>query len=165
MIFVTVGTEQYPFNRLLNWVNAAVQKDNIQEEIVVQAGACTNAVVGATMHTRLSQSDFADCVRRSRLIVSHCGEGSFFHLRSAGKPFILVPRRLELGEHVDDHQWELAKVLLGIGANVGWIPRDIRRFVAEPFFAPGAFPIGTSLVDQLIERYEPIAHSQEELVR
>lgn len=156
MIFVTVGTEQYPFNRLLDWIDGAVCKGGITEEIVVQHGACTNRVRGATSDETLTQKAFNDRVDRARLIISHCGEGSFLQLRNRNKPFMLVPRRTGLGEHLDDHQWELARVLKKIGVPVGFIPRDVGQFIAEPvaYRARLSFP---SLVDHLIDHYDGTA--------
>jgi UDP-N-acetylglucosamine transferase subunit ALG13 len=153
MIFVTAGTEQFPFNRLLDWVGRAITKGQIQEQVIIQAGSCTRTVPGAVMHTTLSQEDFTEIGRQARLVISHCGEGSFFTLRDFGKPFILVPRRHGLGEHVDDHQWEMAKVLDQIGIPIGWIPADIQSFIQEtPAYRAVELP-SAFLIESMNKRY------------
>ena len=153
MIFVTTGTEQFPFNRLLDWVGRAITKGQIQEQVIVQAGSCTNSVPGAITHTTLTQEDFREICRQARLVISHCGEGSFFTLKDLEKSFILVPRRHGLGEHVDDHQWEMAKALDKVGVPIGWIPPDIQGFIQEtPTYRAVELP-GAVLIDSMIKRY------------
>ncbi len=153
MIFVTVGTEQFPFNRLLDWVGRAICKGQIQEKVIVQAGACTQIVPGAIMHNTLSLQDFKKISQQARVIISHCGEGAFFTLRDLGKPFILVPRRHGLGEHVDDHQWEMAKALDKVGVPLGWMPVDVQDFIQEaPAYKQIILPT-SFLVDRMIKRY------------
>ena len=153
MIFITIGTEQYPFNRLLEWVTRAVMRGAIQETVIVQAGACTNSVPGASQFSTLSQERFNEVCQEARLIISHCGEGSFFNLRTLGKPYLLIPRRHGLGEHVDDHQWEMAKALMSMGASIGWVPQDVQRFIQHTP-AAGSVSLGeSSLVDYLLDQY------------
>ncbi len=160
MIFVTVGTEQFPFNRLLDWVERAMGKGQIQEPVIIQAGACTQIVPGALMHTMLTQREFREISQQARVIISHCGEGSFFALRDLGrdlgKPFILVPRRHGLDEHVDDHQWEMARALDKIGVPIGWIPVDIQDFIQKPPAYREVELPDSFVIDSMIKRYTPM---------
>jgi UDP-N-acetylglucosamine transferase subunit ALG13 len=48
-------------------------------------------------------------------VVCHAGVGSALQAMSVGKAPILVPRLIEHGEHVDDHQEQIAKRLGGLG--------------------------------------------------
>ncbi|AGY60237.1 glycosyltransferase [Gloeobacter kilaueensis] len=153
MIFVTVGTEQFPFNRLLHWVARAIERGDIREEVIVQSGACTDRVPGAQTFSLLSQPEFDRCVQQARLVISHCGEGSFLQLSTANRPFVLVPRRCGLGEHLDDHQWELARVLDRVGVPVAWIPNDIGRFVNRPVPVATAALSSQSLLRCLTEHF------------
>ncbi len=159
MIFVTVGTEQFPFNRLLDWVDRAICKGQIQEPVIIQAGTCIQIVPGTIMHTILTQKEFKEISQQARVIISHCGEGSFFALRELGRdlgtPFILVPRRHGLGEHVDDHQWEMAKALDKIGVPMGWIPVDIQDFIQEPPVYREVELPDSFVIDSMIKRYVP----------
>ena len=160
MIFVTVGTEQFPFNRLLDWVGRAITKGQIQEPVIVQAGSCTHAVPGAVMYDTLPLQEFREISQQARVIISHCGEGSFFTLRDLEKPFILVPRRHGLGEHVDDHQWEMAKALEKVGVPLGWMPMDVQDFIKEtPAYRAVELP-GVFLIDSMIKRYTPLEREE-----
>jgi UDP-N-acetylglucosamine transferase subunit ALG13 len=155
MILVTVGTEQFPFNRLLLWVERAIQRGAITEEVLIQSGACTVTVQGATQVQLLKPEEFDKAISRARLVISHCGEGTFLKLRTLGKPFLLVARRHGLGEHVDDHQCDLANALSAIGAPVARMPQDVERFVLTPPIIDQLKLPGASLTDHLLSLYPP----------
>lgn len=129
MIFVTVGTEQYAFNRLMDWIGILISYRLIQEEVIVQYGTCTNLPPGVKVYKSIKGDKFAELIDQARLIISHCGEGSILQLEEASKPYILVPRSQRFKEHVDDHQVELALALAQVGAAVAWSPGDLVRFL------------------------------------
>jgi UDP-N-acetylglucosamine transferase subunit ALG13 len=120
MLLVTVGTERYPFNRLMDWVELLIQYQLIQDEVVVQYGSCTRLPSGVKVYQSLKSEQFAELVQQADFVVSHCGEGSFLLLEEMGKPYVLVPRSHQFKEHVDDHQVELAIALSQAGASVAW---------------------------------------------
>ncbi|MFQ6537322.1 MULTISPECIES: glycosyltransferase [Aphanothece] len=133
MILVTVGTEKFPFNRLMGWVELLIQQDLLgDEEVVVQYGTCTVLPGGAKVYRLLKEHDFQDLVRRARLVIAHCGEGTVLLLDGMETPFLLVPRSQRYQEHVDDHQVELAQALASMGVPIGWGPGDLVRFLARP---------------------------------
>lgn len=135
MILITVGTEKFPFNRLMQWVDELIENQFIdpqQEAVVVQYGSCTVIPQQGLSYQVLPSVDFETLLQEARLIISHCGEGSFDLLAQINKPFILVPRSHQFGEHVDDHQVELAKALQKKGVNVAHCPGDLVRFLANP---------------------------------
>ncbi|MFM1842987.1 MAG: hypothetical protein RLZZ490_1725 [Cyanobacteriota bacterium] len=135
MILITVGTEKFPFNRLMQWVDELIQSkfiDLSQEDVVIQYGSCTVIPKQGQSYDLLPAVDFKALLTEARLIISHCGEGSFDLLAQINKPFILVPRSHQFGEHVDDHQIELAKALQKKGVNVAQCPGDLVRFLTNP---------------------------------
>jgi UDP-N-acetylglucosamine transferase subunit ALG13 len=133
MILITAGTEKFPFNRMMRWVDQLIQDDLFdEEEIVVQYGTCTFLPSGVKVYRLLKEQDFQNLVRRSRLVIAHCGEGTVLLLDSMETPFLLIPRSQRYQEHVDDHQVELAQALASIGVPIGWGPADLVRFLAEP---------------------------------
>lgn len=105
MIFVTVGTNEARFDRLLEAV-AAVDLD---EEVVVQRGASNVCPANAQVHDFLPFAVLVDFVRSSRAVVSHAGVGSIIVALANGKRPIVVPRLKEFGEAVDDHQLAFAR--------------------------------------------------------
>jgi UDP-N-acetylglucosamine transferase subunit ALG13 len=52
------------------------------------------------------------------------------------KPFVLVPRQHRFGEHLDDHQLELAEVLKELGFAIAYSPGDLARFLFDPQSEP-----------------------------
>jgi UDP-N-acetylglucosamine transferase subunit ALG13 len=135
MILVTVGTEKFPFNRLMHWIDALLRHNFLQEgqpEIVVQYGSCTYLPSGVKVYPILPEAKFRKLMQQADLIVAHCGEGSINILEEIETPFILVPRCQSFGEHVDNHQIELAAVLAKSNIPIAWSPGDLARFIAAP---------------------------------
>lgn len=132
MILVTVGTEQYPFDRLMGWIDRLLENDLIDEEVVVQYGSCTVLPGGSRVYRLLRESEFHRLIDTARVVIAHCGEGTVLLLDTLTTPYLLVPRSERFGEHVDDHQVELARGLASFGVPIGWGPADLVRFLAEP---------------------------------
>uniref|UniRef100_B8HJT4 Glycosyltransferase 28 domain protein n=1 Tax=Cyanothece sp. (strain PCC 7425 / ATCC 29141) TaxID=395961 RepID=B8HJT4_CYAP4 len=132
MILVTVGTEQYPFNRLMQWIEVLLNHEWLQDEVVVQYGNCTVLPAGAKVYRFLKEEKFQDLIQRADLVIAHCGEGTVLLLDALEKPYILVPRSQRFKEHVDDHQVELALALSQLQVPIAWCPADIIRFVENP---------------------------------
>jgi UDP-N-acetylglucosamine transferase subunit ALG13 len=107
MIFVSVGTHEAPFDRLLR----ALDELNHVEQLVVQHGPSTVRPRGAECHEFLSFDAVVEHVREARAVVMHAGVGSVMISLANGKRPIVMPRLQRLGEHVDDHQLELARRL------------------------------------------------------
>jgi UDP-N-acetylglucosamine transferase subunit ALG13 len=111
MIFVTVGTNETPFDRLVR----AVDNLELDEELVVQHGSSTVRPEGARCVDFLPFEELVEHVRRARLVVSHAGVGSVLVALSSGRRPIVVPRLRRFGEAVDDHQAAFAKRLHAAG--------------------------------------------------
>ncbi len=105
MIFVTVGTNEAPFDRLLR----AVADLPSTEELVVQHGSSSIRPAHATCVDFLPFDEVVESVTRARVVVTHAGVGSVLVALGAGKRPVVVPRRGRLGEAVDDHQVDFAR--------------------------------------------------------
>lgn len=139
MILVTVGTEQFPFDRLMHWINALIRQGFLQvdqEDIVIQYGTCNFLPNEVKAYSLLAEDQFRTLISQARLIIGHCGEGTINILEETSKPYILVPRSYRFQEHVDDHQVELAEVLQQIGIPIAWSPGDLVRFLVSPRHVP-----------------------------
>lgn len=142
MILITVGTEKFSFNRLMKWIDTIIELglvDLNQEQIIVQYGSCTVLPQGTQNYRILPENEFKILAEQARLIIAHCGEGTIDLLVTIKTPFILVPRSHSFGEHVDNHQLELAKSLEQLGLPVAYVPGDLVRFIASPTRAEVAF--------------------------
>jgi UDP-N-acetylglucosamine transferase subunit ALG13 len=58
-----------------------------------------------------SPDEFKDIMSRSRVIITHAGIGTIGQAIEFFRPVIVVPRRAELGESSDNHQWTTAREL------------------------------------------------------
>lgn len=108
-VFVSVGTDHHPFDRLVGWAErwAAAHPD---DAVVVQHGT-TRAPVG-TEHAELySRDEMRAQLDRADVVVISCGPGGVMDVRSTGRLPVVVARRADLGEHVDDHQRSFARHL------------------------------------------------------
>lgn len=135
MILITVGTEKFPFNRLMQWIDNLIQEnllDPQKEEIIIQYGSCTILPKEGNKYSLLPKNEFQTFLSEARLIIAHCGEGTIDLLANYPKPFILVPRSKQFEEHVDDHQIELALKLEEEGIPIAKSPGDLVRFLANP---------------------------------
>ncbi len=109
MIFVTVGTERFPFDRLIRTMDLAVGEGKVKEPVFIQRG-CSSYVPMYAEHTDfLEFTQVVEVLKEARVVVSHAGVGSFLLCLRLGKVPILVPRRASFGEHLDDHQMDFVR--------------------------------------------------------
>ncbi len=136
MILVTVGTEQYPFNRLMNWLTVLLEAKLIPTSMFIQSGTCSQLPPDVPSVPFLPLAELRQRAVEADLIISHCGEGSSSLLRSAQRPYILVPRCQRFGERMDNQQLMLAGTLYQRGVPVAWSPGDLVRFLQHPIYMP-----------------------------
>ena len=106
MIFVTVGSQKFPFDRLIKKVDQMIGVGLINEEVFIQTG--TSGYVPACPHQAFcGQEQFAGLMKSCDILITHGGAGTMAGAVKQGKKVIAVPRLARYGEHVDDHQTEL----------------------------------------------------------
>jgi UDP-N-acetylglucosamine transferase subunit ALG13 len=126
LIFVTVGTHQQPFDRLLG---ALGQLDG--DDLIVQYGPAEPPPGVARAEPYMPFERVLACMREAETVITHAGVGSILCARREGHAPLVVPRRHDLGEHVDDHQAELVRALEPRGGIVAvWNVADLGAAVA-----------------------------------
>lgn len=133
MILVTVGTEKFQFDRLMAWTSILTKQHWIKEKVIVQYGNCMYFPDNVESHKLLPAEDFKELAMSANLVIGHCGEGTLLLAEKINAPYILVPRRAELNEHVDNHQLELAYQLLNTGVPVAFSLEQLLAFAKNPF--------------------------------
>jgi UDP-N-acetylglucosamine transferase subunit ALG13 len=133
MIFVTVGTNEARFDRLLEAL-AHVRSGN---RIFVQHGPSPIRPAGATCVDYLNYDDMIEAIRGARAVVTHAGVGSVLTCLMYGARPIVVPRLKEFGEAVDDHQLEFGRRVGGAGLvslveDMTALPEAIERHQVSP---------------------------------
>ncbi|MBS5220313.1 MAG: multidrug MFS transporter [Streptococcus sp.] len=109
MIFVTVGTHEQPFDRLLKEVDELVENGVITEEVFIQTGYSTYIPKNCKWSKLLSFDKMDELMERADIIITHGGPATFMSAIAKGKKPIVVPRQEKYGEHVNDHQVDFAR--------------------------------------------------------
>lgn len=108
MIFVTVGTHEQPFDRLVSCIDELKGSGIIREDVIIQTGYSTYEPKHCTWSKLLPYEEMIENVNNARIVITHGGPSSFIMPLQVGKTPIVVPRQERYGEHVNDHQLEFA---------------------------------------------------------
>ncbi len=109
MIYVTVGNDFRPFDRLVKKMDEIVS--SLPEPVLIQRGYSTYTPRNAPSFDFVSMDAAEEYIVKSRLVVSHAGIGTIILCRQYGIPLLILPRRRSFGEHMNDHQLEVARAL------------------------------------------------------
>ena len=112
-VFVTAGTDHHPFDRLMDMVvawAAARRAAGRPVSVFFQYGT-SRPPEGHESAAYLGYGEMLSKTRSAVAIVSHGGPATIIDARAAGRVPIVVPRRQELGEHVDNHQVRFTTLL------------------------------------------------------
>jgi UDP-N-acetylglucosamine transferase subunit ALG13 len=111
MIFVTVGTHEQPFNRLLESIDKLIEKGIIKEKVIMQIGYSTYIPKHAEWFRFKDFNSIKKIMKRAKIVITHGGTGSIFTALNLNKRVIVVPRLKKFREHTDDHQLQIVKEL------------------------------------------------------
>ncbi len=111
MIFVTVGTHEQPFNRLIKKVDELVADGKIKEKVVIQTGFSTYIPKNCEWHKMMSFKEMQTAFQTARIVITHGGPSSFLEALQYGKVPIVVPRQVEFNEHINNHQVDFVKLI------------------------------------------------------
>lgn len=115
MIFVCIGSRDYQFDRLLKALDELVSSGEITDELFAQIGQSQYEPKHYPWERYLDSDSFRKCQQEADLIITHAGVGTLLSSLKMGKTVIAVPRYAALGEHIDDHQLQVAEALSGEG--------------------------------------------------
>lgn len=111
MIFVTVGTHEQPFDRLVEHIDLLKKNDVIKEDVIIQTGYCTYNPRYCKWKKLFPYQEMIKLVEEARIVVTHGGPSSFIMPLQIGKTPIVVPRKYAYNEHVNDHQVSFVKAV------------------------------------------------------
>lgn len=157
-VFVSVGTDHHPFERLVGWAERwAVAHP--EDTVVVQHGT-TRPPVGVEHAELYRRDEMRAQLESADAVVISCGPGGVMDVRSTGRRPVVVARRADLGEHVDDHQQAFARHLARTGLAVcveteqefAAVLEDARRDAPAWRVQPeSAAPSGIARIGELID--------------
>lgn len=109
MIFVTVGSRSFQFNRLLEAIDIAVKNGEIKDEIFAQIGSSDYKPKNFNFKTYLNHDDFNEFIEKCDIVITHGGTGIIMNAIKKGKKVVAVPRLTKYKEVIDDHQLQLVR--------------------------------------------------------
>ena len=118
MIFVTVGTHEQPFDRLVRCIDEMKASGAIAEEVIIQTGYCDYEPQHCTWSKLLPYDQMVKNVEQARIVITHGGPSSFIMPLQVGKTPVVVPRQARYGEHVNDHQLNFAREVASRQKNI-----------------------------------------------
>ena len=115
MIFITLGTQDKHFDRLLK----AVYKLETDEKIVAQIGSTefksSKPEDKFEIHKFLSNEEFKKYMDEARVVITHAGVGTIVYGLKKHKKMIVAARLKKYGEHVNDHQLQILQTFASEG--------------------------------------------------
>lgn len=108
-IFISLGTiKPYRFDRAVSALRKTIPSTaNVRLQYGCTSGEYENWDANETISTR----QFIENVRWADLVILHAGVGSALNILDEGKAPALLVRLSSRGEHVDDHQEQIARAL------------------------------------------------------
>lgn len=107
MIFLTVGSQKFQFNRLLEAVDKLIEKKKLKDEVYAQIGASDYKPKNYKYVDFMTQEEFESKMDEADMIITHAGTGVIVNAVKKEKKVIALPRLAKYGEHVDNHQIQL----------------------------------------------------------
>ncbi len=163
MILVTLGTQDKEFRRLLKAIDHEIEKGNIKDKVIVQAGYTNYQSKYMEIFDMIAKDELETLTQQADLIITHGGVGSILTALSYGKKVIAAPRLSKYREHTNDHQ----KQIINEFAKEGYIlaVKDFSKFskVLEKAktFKPKKYQSNKEnfvcLIDQYIEKTNHIS--------
>ena len=107
MIFVVLGTQDKPFDRLLKAVDKAVLDGIIRDKIIVQAGETDFSSPNMEIRTIIPMDEFNQLIKDADYIICHAGYGILSSSLENNKKVLSAARLAEYGEHQNNHQCDI----------------------------------------------------------
>lgn len=149
-VVVTLGTYRgYDFGRLVERLLQVLPEET---EVLWQTGDTDVSRFGIEGHYAIPEAELTEAMKEADAVVAHAGVGTALAAFEVGVCPLLIPRRLSLREHVDDHQVQIADELADRGLAISVDADEVaitslraagERRVVRPAQAP-VFVAGTS---------------------
>ncbi|MGH7424919.1 MAG: glycosyltransferase, partial [Candidatus Methylomirabilales bacterium] len=161
-IFVTVGTDHHPFDRLLAWVDDwLANRARGKVHCFVQSGT-SRPPRQAEWKDYLRYEEMEEAIGHATVVVCHGGPGTIMDVRHRGLVPIVVPRLSRLGEHVDDHQVAFTKRIAAVGAiRLAGSPEQLMELLDRAVLDPDEFraPPAEQEAAEAVRRFEKLVEN------
>lgn len=123
MVFVTVGTQDKQFKRLLEEVERLIKNGKITDTVVAQIG---NTKFKTDLDSKFmhlieftTQREMEALIQNAEFIITHGGVATIIEALNINKKVIAVPRLKKYKEHVNDHQLQIVENFNDSGYIIG----------------------------------------------
>jgi len=134
MIFITIGASEFQFNRMLRWVDRTLQElDYPREKVFFQIGRSDYIPKSGDHIDYMDSRGMEERIKGAEYVICHAGVGTILISLVNGKKPIVIPRRKEYAETVDNHQVTFANHLAA--NNLVAYPRndrDLKEIITVP---------------------------------
>lgn len=107
MIFLTVGTQDKQFLRLLKIVDNAIKKGVVKDEVIAQIGHTKFESNNIKTYKFMSDKRLNEFIEKADLIVTHGGVGLLTTALMKKKKVFAIARTKQYKEHINDHQMQI----------------------------------------------------------
>ena len=115
MIYVSLGTQDKKFPRLLQEVDKLIDKGIIKDEVIAQIGQTKYESKNMKLFDFIPKEDVLKYMNESRFIITHGGVGTILDALKLNKKVIAVARLKLYKEHVNDHQLQIIREYTKLG--------------------------------------------------
>ncbi len=155
MILVTLGTQDKNFKRLLDAIQKQIDKGNIKDKVIVQAGSTKYESSDMEIFDLIDRDKYAQLIEECDLLITHGGVGSIITGLKNNKKIIAAPRLEKYKEHTNDHQMQIIEKFSDSGFiiplydfnNLDQVLKEINKF------KPKKYKSNTENMIKLIENY------------
>ncbi|HMM93425.1 glycosyltransferase [Phycicoccus sp.] len=136
-VVVTLGTmPRYGFRRAVErLVRILPDVASPDAEVMWQTGATDLTGLGITGSNQIPADELRTAIQEADLVIAHGGIGSALTALDAGKMPVMIPRRVEFDEHVDDHQ---ALICTHLGSRGIALSREVHELEAADLWRAAA---------------------------
>ena len=155
MILVTLGTQDKTFPRLLEAIQKQIDKGNIKDKVIVQAGSTKFESNDMEIFDLIDREEFANLIKECDLLITHGGVGSIITGLKNNKKIIAAPRLEKYGEHTNDHQLQIIEKFSDAGFIIPLYNFDkLDKIIKEIYkFKPKKYKSNTNNMIKLLEDY------------
>ena len=131
LIFVSLGTNDKSFERLLKTIDREIEKGNIKDKVIAQSGYTKYSSKNMDVFDLMPMDKFNKCVDDCDILITHGGVGTILDGLKKGKKIIAFPRLSKYQEHVNDHQVEIIEEFYNSGFILTGEVEDVSSLIKE----------------------------------
>ena len=92
MIFVTVGSQKFQFDRLIKKIDELVGSNIISDQVIAQIGSSTYKSKNIKYYDFMDGMKFENLMKEAEIVITHGGTGVIVNASKLGKKIIAIPR-------------------------------------------------------------------------